>query len=300
MGSRSMGCQVGALRCAEVDDGFEWHRIQPVCCSELTKIKTTQADGSQLSPQEPVLLGQRRIQSCKARMCQTAFVVACAAVLTSSRDSTWPRPNVRCSALTAFSMPLASTRKEMLYSEEPCAMAIILIPSLPIVLKTRPAMPGVPAMFSPTAATTATFRLTVTCSSSWWWTSSYNASRSAFSVRTASAACTTKQMLSCEDDCEIITMFARTEAVATNMRAEMSGTPMIPGPATVISATSRVAVTAFTHCAEGRAVCVILVPGLCGSKLLRIHTGMPLSITGRSVIGWSTFAPKNANSPASM
>src|SRR6267142_5279524 len=167
---------------------------------------------------KPVLLGQRRVQICRIRTCQTFFVVTCAPVLTSSRDSAWPRPNVRCSALTAFSMPLASTRKEMLYSEEPCAMAIILIPSLPSVLKTR---------------------------------------------------------------------------------AAMSGTPMMPGPATVISATSRVAVTAFTHCAEGRAVCVILVPGLCGSKLLRIHTGMPLSITGCSVIGWSTFAPKNANSPAS-
>ncbi len=43
----------------------------------------------------------------------------------------------------------------MLYSEEPCAMAIRLIASLPKVLKTRPAMPGEPAIFSPTAATMA-------------------------------------------------------------------------------------------------------------------------------------------------
>ena len=50
-------------------------------------------------------------------------------------------------------------------------------------------------------------------------------------MRAASAACTTKQMLSCEDDCEIITIFACTEALAAKMRAAMSGTPMMPGPA---------------------------------------------------------------------
>src|SRR6266404_9606675 len=115
-----------------MEGGFEYHRIQPVGCSELTKIKTTHT--------EACATGTRRVQICRIRTCQTFFVVVCAPVLTSSRDSAWPRPKVRCSALTAFSMPLASTRKEMLYSEEPCAMAIILIPSLPSVLKTRPAM----------------------------------------------------------------------------------------------------------------------------------------------------------------
>ena len=84
------------------------------------------------------------------------------------------------------------------------------------------------------------------------------------------------------------------------MRAAMSGTPMMPGPATAIMATSRVAVTAFTPCGAGRTVCVILVPACCGWKLLRIHTGIALSITGRSVIGCSTFAPKKASSPASV
>ncbi len=56
-------------------------------------------------------------------------------------------------------------------------MAMMLIASLPSVLKTRPAMPGVPAIFSPTAATMATLRFTLMCSRSCWCTSSYSASR---------------------------------------------------------------------------------------------------------------------------
>ena len=42
------------------------------------------------------------------------------------------------------------------------------------------------------------------------------------------------------------------------------GTPMMPGPAMAIMATSRVAVTAFTPCGAGRTECVILVPANCG------------------------------------
>ena len=34
------------------------------------------------------------------------------------------------------------------------------------------------------------------------------------------------------------------------------------------------------------------VPGFSGAKLLRIHTGTPAAVTGRSVLGCSTLAPK--------
>jgi len=45
-----------------------------------------------------------------------------------------------------------------------CAMAMMLTPSRPSVLKVRPAIPGVPRMFSPTAATIAMLGSTVMCS----------------------------------------------------------------------------------------------------------------------------------------
>ena len=48
------------------------------------------------------------------------------------------------------------TTREMLYSEEPWAMAMMLTFSRPRAVKVRPATPGMPRMFSPTTATMAT------------------------------------------------------------------------------------------------------------------------------------------------
>jgi hypothetical protein len=50
----------------------------------------------------------------------------------------------------------------------------------------------------------------------------------------------------CEDDCEISSTFARISAVVENVRPTTSGNPTIPGPPTLISVTSRIAVSAFT------------------------------------------------------
>ena len=50
----------------------------------------------------------------------------------------------------------------------------------------------------------------------------------------------------CEDDCEISSTLACTSAVVEKVRPTTSGTPTIPGPPTVMSATSRIAVSAFT------------------------------------------------------
>ena len=52
---------------------------------------------------------------------------------------------------------LASTTKEMLVSEAPCAQAITLMPLRPNVPKSFPAMPGVCFIFSPTIAMVAKF-----------------------------------------------------------------------------------------------------------------------------------------------
>ncbi len=47
------------------------------------------------------------------------------------------------------------TANEMLRSDEPCAIATTLMPPVESAEKTRAAMPGAPAMPSPTTATTA-------------------------------------------------------------------------------------------------------------------------------------------------
>jgi hypothetical protein len=59
-----------------------------------------------------------------------------------------------------------------------------------------------------------------------------------------------------------------------------------------MSATSRIAVSAFTPPPMLRPCWVIFVPGFSGAKLLRIETGMPAGITGRNVLGCNTRAPK--------
>ena len=66
----------------------------------------------------------------------------------------------------------------------------------------------------------------------------------------------------------------------------------MPGPPTVISVTLRMAVRALTPPPLELPRAVIFVPGFSGEKLLRIHTGTPAAVTGRSVLGCSTLAPK--------
>jgi len=123
--------------------------------------------------------------------------------------------------------------------------------------------------------------------------------RSASTVRCASAVETIKQISFCEDDCEINKTFARTSAVVENVLPKTSGNPTIPGPPTLMSVTSRMAVSALTPPPMLRPSGVIFVPSRSGEKLLRIHTGIAACTTGFSVFGCSTFAPKYASSAAS-
>src|SRR5260370_5035624 len=68
-----------------------------------------------------------------------------------------PRANSGCVASSAAFIDFRSTTKEILDSEDPWAMAMMLTPSRPSALKVRPPTPGIPRMFSPTTATIATF-----------------------------------------------------------------------------------------------------------------------------------------------
>src|SRR5277367_1447796 len=218
-------------------------------------------------------------------------VVSCE--LRVSRANSW------CTASSARFMSWLDATNEILVSEEPWAMAIIFIFSRPSTLKVRPAMPTVPRIFSPTTATMAMLGSRVICSTFWCIRSWANCWRSASTVRLASEEKTMKQISFCEEDCEISRTFARTLAVVENVRPTTSGRPTIPGPPTAMSETSRMAVSALTPALEAWPCGVIFVPGCSGSKVLRIQTGMPDSVTARSVLGCSTLAPKWASSAAS-
>src|SRR5437016_3777544 len=102
------------------------------------------------------------------------------------------------------------------------------------------------------------------CSTFSWAKSWANSRRKASTVRLATEDETTRQMSFWEDDCEISSTLARTAAVVAKVRPSTSGTPTIPGPPTVISATSLIAVSALTPPLFGGPAGVIFVPGRSG------------------------------------
>ena len=89
-------------------------------------------------------------------------------------------------------------------------------------------------------------------------------------MRFSSGRSITKQMSFCEEDCVTNRTFARVADVAANDLARTSVRPTIPGPPTVTSVTSRMAVRAFTPLRVDFPDAEIFVPGFSGSKLLRI------------------------------
>ena len=190
------------------------------------------------------------------------------------RDSSEPSRNSRCVASSAARTSLLDTTKEMLHSEEPCAIAMMFTFSRPRAANVRPTV-AEPRMFLPTTVTIATVGSSVMCSTFSWARSCANSRRRASSVRSATAEETTRQMSFCEDDCEISRTLARTAAVVAKVRPKTSGTPTIPGPPTEMNATSLIAVSPFTPPSVKGPVGVIRVPGRSGENVLRIHSGMP-------------------------
>ena len=98
-------------------------------------------------------------------------------------------------------------------------------------------------------------------------------------------------MLCSDDACEIISTLAPRCATAAKVRAAMPGTPIMPRPATVTSASPRITVRALTV-PPFDDLGTTRVPGKLGLKVLRTLIVMPRSMAGSIVFGWSTFAPK--------
>ena len=78
---------------------------------------------------------------------------------------------------------------------------------------------------------------------------------------------------------------------APNSRCAVPGTPIIPAPSTLTSATASMLVMPFTAWSTSGAA-QISVPGFSGANVLRIQIGMPFVTAGAIVCGWITLAPK--------
>src|SRR5207253_617704 len=107
--------------------------------------------------------------------------------------------NAACTARWARGASLASTTSERFSSDEPCAVAITLIRASASAENTRAAMPGVPAIPSPTTTSVARPVRTSTPSISWRPISGRNVSSRLLRARSALSPGTLKQ-IECSDD----------------------------------------------------------------------------------------------------
>ena len=127
----------------------------------------------------------------------------------------------------------AATASEMLRSDEPCAIATMLMPALASAPNTRAEMPGVPTMPSPTTAMTAMPGRAVTLSMTPVASSSLNARRTLATPRSASVSGIVKPIELSDDAWKIVETDRRSASTAANVRAAMPWRPSIPLPATV-------------------------------------------------------------------
>src|SRR5450830_974747 len=203
-----------------------------------------------------------------------------------------------CNALTALSRSLPSTAKLMLHSDEPCAMDSTFTFARATAAKTFAAIPGVPRIPSPTAAMTAMGARAFTESIAPVRRSQRNSCSSAATVRARSPSGITSAMFCSEDACENMTTETPSRAVAENTRAAMPGMPVIPRPSRERRHIPGTAVTARMPFVPSP-LDAIVVPRISGRKELRMTSGIPSAIAGRTAGKCRTFAPKYVISAAS-
>jgi hypothetical protein len=121
----------------------------------------------------------------------------------------------------------------MFRSEDPWAIATTLMRPDASAEKTRAAIPGVPAMVSPTMASTAIPGRAVTSSISPLAISAANAFLMLVTARSASVSGSVKPIELSDDAWKIVETDSRSVSTAVNVRAAMPWTPTIPLPATV-------------------------------------------------------------------
>ena len=179
----------------------------------------------------------------------------------------------------------------MLSSDDPCAIATMLMPPSASAENTRAATPGVPCIPRPTTASVARFDSTSTSSISRRAISSANAARRLARAVSALAAGTVKQIECSDDACDMSETETPSRCSAVNVRPAMPGTPSMPLPVTVTSACAVTADSAFTGYFVSVRRAEISVPAAVGSANGRTKSGVDRFASGVSARGCSTFAP---------
>ena len=134
----------------------------------------------------------------------------------------------------------------MLRSDEPCAIATTLMRPAARAVNTRAAIPGVPAMPSPTTAMTAMPGFDVTLSMSPLAISPPKTLRMLRTARSASDSGSVNPIELSDEAWKIVDTERRSASTAENVRAAMPWTPAMPLPATVTIAWPRTMASALT------------------------------------------------------
>lgn len=150
---------------------------------------------------------------------------------------------------------------------------------------------GVPAMPSPTAASTAMPGSAPTAAIAPLASSAAKVSRRARTAMSASPARTAQQIECSELPWEIITTDTSASCRAPNTRSAVPGTPIMPAPSTSTRARPVTVAMPFTG-GPPQGPASMRVPGRSGAKVLRMMIGMPRANAGARVRGWMTLAPK--------
>ena len=205
--------------------------------------------------------------------------------------------NASCNAVIATRASVSPTAHEMAWSLAPCAMARTSTCARPSVANKRPARPGAPERFAPTAATTATSPSVSIATTSPRSISRSRDPCSTFSARPVSAPRMATHTLPCALACD--TRYTGTPASAkgpSTREARSAASRDVP-PRTRTNAAPRTVVTASMRppsVSSGPTT----VPGSSGARVFAMRSGMPLAARGLIVRGCSTFAPKCASSAA--
>mmetsp|Transcript_25736 Transcript_25736/g.60074 ORF Transcript_25736/g.60074 Transcript_25736/m.60074 type:complete len:244 (+) Transcript_25736:1101-1832(+) len=189
-----------------------------------------------------------------------------------------------CAARSALEQSSDSTQIEIWRSDEPCAIALMLMPALAIALVNVAPVPGRNAIPSPTIATTEWPYSVLMLAMRRRCSSRSKAIWSASVADSADASSTTMQMDDSADACVCNTVATPACRSAAKRRSTRSGTLDVPVPSTVSSATLLIEVIPLmgdsassstkspgetTHSASEHARPSITVPGWLGSKTLR-------------------------------
>ena len=158
---------------------------------------------------------------------------------------------------------------EMLRSEEPCAMARTLTPARASAPKKLAAIPGVPAIPSPTTA-----RIVQSWVIVGGWICPYRVSDSNASSIARLATWTSDWSVAKQIECselpwEIMTTETSASRRARKRRSEIPGTPIIAVPSRLIRAISPIEANPFTG-DVGETLAWIRVPGADGLNAFRI------------------------------